>query len=471
MVTLSQRETQHLMILNALERGELRVADAATLLGRSIRQTQRLRSAYRDEGPAALVHGNRGRTSPRRIPEHTRLRLIALAQTTYGGVNFQHLSELLRERDGLVISRPSLHRILRRAGIRSPRTRRPSKHRKRRERMPQPGMLVLVDGSDHDWLEGRGPRLVLITAMDDASGAVLSATFREEEDAHGYFLAFRELTQGSGIPLATYSDRHGIFHRDKRRPLTLTEQLRGVAEPTQVGRMLQELGIRWIPASSPQAKGRIERLFQTFQDRLRVELRLAGLSGREEANRFLRDFLPRFNARFAHLPIDPTSAYRSWPAGLDPDTVFCFKYQRAVANDNTVALGPHRVQILPGPGGRSYAKVSVEIHERLDGTLAAFHGGQRLGTRLLTSPEAGSIPARDYRRITTPLSEGDTQIPGRSRNARPGEADRRARKEKQASRTGQPWKPPHDHPWKQSAREGLRRKELREAGVTFSLRR
>ncbi len=245
--------------------------------------------------------------------------------------------------------------------------------------MAQEGLLVQLDGSTHTWLDQRSPRLTLVAALDDATGEVLAATFRDEEDAHGYSLVFQTLTQRKGIPVAAYTDRHGIFHRTAtKRALTLQEQLAGTPAPTQVARALQELSIRWIPASSPQAKGRIERLFGTFQDRLRAELRLAGVADREGANAFLADFLPRYNARFAQPPADPTSAYRPWPAGLDPQTVFCFKYHRTVENDNTVTLDAQRIQLLPSQQRRSYAKATVEVHERLDGSIGVFYRGTRV---------------------------------------------------------------------------------------------
>ncbi len=304
-IVLTHRESQRLMVLNALDRGEVLMADAAILLGLSIRQVRRLRSAYRARGPTALAHGNRGRPSPRRVPQAVRAKVIALAQTTYASVNHTHLLELLAEREDLRLSRTSLRRILAAAGLRTPRPRRPRRHRRQRPRMPRAGTLVQVDGSHHDWLEGRGPRLVLHAAVDDATGEVLSTVFRDEEDAWGYLLVFREIARTRGLPLAVYSDRHGIFARTPRRPLTLEEQLQGGSPPTQVGRALQEVGIRWIPASSPQAKGRIETLFGHFQDRLVSELRLAGITDRDGANAFLPDFLTRYARRRAgaHLPL------------------------------------------------------------------------------------------------------------------------------------------------------------------------
>lgn len=294
---MTQRAQQQLVILNALERGELVMAEAATLVGLSVRQLRRIRQAYRRHGAQALVHGNRGRPSPRRVSASARARVVRLAQTTYAGVNHRHLTELLAEREDLVLSHPTVHRILRALGLRSPRRRRPPKHRQRRERMPRAGMLVQMDGSHHAWLQDRGPALVLLHAIDDATGTVLGAVFREREDAAGYLFLLRQVATTHGLPAAVYTDRHGIFNRSKRLPLTLNEQLRGGPDPTQVARTLAELGIQWIPASSPQAKGRVERLGGTFQDRLVSELRLAGVCDLAGANAFLPRYITRAPAR------------------------------------------------------------------------------------------------------------------------------------------------------------------------------
>ncbi len=351
---MTARAEQVLKVLHALDRRELLMVEAAQLLGRSVRQIRRLRTALRATGPTALVHGNRGHPPVNRIADSIRARVVRLATKIYIGVNDHHLQELLSEREGLTLSRPSVRRILRAAGRPSPRRRRPPRHRRRRERMPQAGLLIQLDGSTHAWLDQRGPRLTLIAAMDDATGEVLAATFRDEEDAHGYFQILHTLTQTKGIPIAAYSDRHGIFHRSKtKQSLPLRAQLAGEPASTQIARALHELRIQWIPAKSPQAKGRIERLFGTFQDRLRAELRLAGVVDRKGATAFLRGFLSRYNARFARRPVNPASAYRPWPAGLDPQTIFCFKYQRTVNNDHTVGLGGQQIQLLPASHERN----------------------------------------------------------------------------------------------------------------------
>jgi hypothetical protein len=386
-------------------------------------------------------------------------RVVTLARTTYAGFNYQHLTEMLGQDEGLAVSLPTVRRWLLAAGIPSPRTRRPRKHRRRRERMPQAGLLVQMDASHHDWLEGRGPRLVLHGAIDDATNEVPAALFRLQEDAAGYLGVLREMARRRGLPVAIYSDRHGIFARPGR-PLGLDEQLRGLSRTrTQVGRALDELGITWVPASSPQAKGRVERLWGTFQDRLVSELRRADVTTLEAANRLLAAFLLRYNRRFAVPPAHAEAAYRALPAGLALDHICCFTYARTVANDNTVRLEEHLLQLLPGPGGRSYAKAHVEVHEHLDGALSVSYRGAILPTRVLDGASlAQPLRARPHRAPPAPKAISARPRKPRARPDRP-------------TRKGQPWKPAPDHPWKRAAKEGLKRKELQKAGVTFSLNR
>ena len=241
-------------------------------------------------------------------------------------------------------------------------------------------MLLQVDGSRHDWLEGRGPYLTLLGAMDDATGTVPYALFREQEDSQGYFLLLRQIITTRGIPLALYHDWHSIFQVNPKQPESLEEQLTGERQPTQVGRALKELGIHSIVALSPQTKGRIERLWGTFQDRLVAEMRLARATSLEEANQVLWHFLPRYNARFAVPAAQAGSAYSPLEPSFRVEGVLCFKYQRTVAKDNTVKLGEHTLQLLPGPQRSSYAQARVEVQERLDGSLVVHHKGQIIAT-------------------------------------------------------------------------------------------
>jgi transposase len=449
-ITLNRKEQQRGQVLPRVHAGLLTAEAAAKLLVLSVRHVRRLLAEVRKKGLAALAHGNRGRQSPRRCPAAVRARVLTLARTRYRGCNDCHFTQLLAEREDIHLSRPTVYRLLREAGIGSPRTRRPPRHRRRRERMPQAGLLVQLDGSHHPWLEDRGPRLVLLAAIDDATGRVLGAIFRLQEDTHGYFLLLRQLFRRYGLPAAVYTDRHGIFRPDPRIPLTLDEQLRGSPRETQVGRALQELGIKWIGAHSPQAKGRIERLFGTFQDRLVIELRLAQASTLTEATRVLARFLPRYNARFAHTPAHAAPAWRPAPTRADLDGICCFKYRRTVQHDNTIQLDGRVLQLAPGPGGRSYAGLRVDLHAHLDGTLTVSDRGQRLAAKRLPSMHRPTQGLQERFSGSTPTS--DTPL---------------APQPEPLSR--EPQIPPPNHPWRRTFLTSALRKQLRTQKVTDSL--
>jgi transposase len=439
-ITLTKAEQQRGQVIPRVQAGLLTARDAAKLLALSVRHVRRLIAAVRKKGLAALAHGNRGRRSLRRCADAIRTRVLTLARTRYRGCNDCHFTDLLAEHEGIHLSRPSIHRLLREAGIGSPRTRRRPRHRCRRERMPQAGLLVQLDGSHHPWLEDRGPRLVLLAALDDATGHVLAAVFRLQEDTHGYFLLLRQLCRRYGLPAALYTDRHGIFRPDPHTPLSLDDQLRGVPRQTQVGRALHELGITWIGAHSPQAKGRIERLFGTFQDRLVIELRLAQACTLADATRVLARFLPRYNARFGRAPADPTPAWRPAPTHADLEAICCFKYRRTIQQDNTLQLDGRFFQVAPGPGGRSFAGLRVDLHAHLDGTLAISYRGQRIAAKRLPSTHRPTQGLKDRFSRSTPTP--DTL----ATNIEPP--------------IREPQIPPPNHPWRRTFLTSARRKQL-----------
>jgi transposase len=393
LVTLNKKEQRRVMVLNEVEKGVMTGREAAEVMDISLRQTRRLLAVYRKEGIAALAHGNRGRKPPNAIEKELRQKVLKLAGTKYSGFNHQHFTELLAEREDIFLSRSSVRNILLESGMRSPRKRRPPKHRSRRERYPKEGMLLQIDGSPHDWLERRGPWLSLVGAVDDATGKVPYALFREQEDAQGYFRLLEKIVQNEGIPLALYHDRHGIFELPSDKLPSIEEQLEGKRPQTQFGRLMEELGITSITALSPQAKGRIERLWGTFQDRLVSELRLAKASTIDEANRVLWDFLPRYSQKFAVPAAEPGSAYRPVGEGFIADEIFCFKHQRTVGADNVVRFEGHRLQIVPTNGRASYARCRVEVHERLDRSLAVYYQGKRLTTKS-APPEPAMLRAQ-----------------------------------------------------------------------------
>ncbi len=431
---MNAKEQRRIMVLTDVVSGGLSVAAAATCLQVSERHTKRLLAAFRRDGVAALAHGNRGRQPAHTLSAPVRQQVERLAAEKYVGFNQVHLTEQLAANEGIVLSRSSVRRMLGVAGIGSARTRRAPTHRSRRARYPQAGMLVQIDASDHDWLEGRGPRLTLFAAIDDATGELLALLFRAEEDAQGYFLLVQQIVVRRGRPLALYHDRHSIFQVNA--PETVAEQLAGAREPTQFGRLLDELAITAIAARSPQAKGRVERLFGTLQDRLVSMLRLAGATNEAEATACLTDFLGDFNDRFMVPAAEEGDCYRAIEAGIDRDTLFCFKYQRTVGMDNTVRFGGARLQLLPGPRRRSWARAVVEVQERLDGSLAVSYQGHCL----VTTPaplEAPLLRARGGRRGSAPAADAPVPVA-------PCPRLRRERKGQQIGET----RPGPDHPWK-----------------------
>jgi hypothetical protein len=259
--------------------------------------------------------------------------------------------------------------------------------------------------------------MTLVGAIDDATGRLTGATFREQEDTAGYLAVLRDTIRRYGVPLAVYRDRHTLFETPRSALLTLEEQLADTRTPTQLGRALAELGITSIAAQSPQAKGRIERAWGTFQDRLVTELRLAGAHDLATANEVLARFLPRFNRRFVVPAADPAPAWRPLPSGMRIERICCLKYRRVVANDHTVRAGATILQLPPGPGRRGYAGKRVEVQLRLDGRLVVWDGERELlvvpapadpaqlraleaarGTTGTVAPSASrrSIPAPDH---------------------------------------------------------------------------
>ena len=361
-----QEDKRDVVIRRVLAR-KLSAEDAAALLGLSVRQVWRLKARYERSGPSALVHGNTGRAPANRIEDAVRERIVRLARARYAGINDSHLAELLAERERITLSRRTLQRILRAAGLASPRRHRPPRYRARRERRAAAGMLVLVDASRHRWFGAERPYASCVAAIDDATGEVLGATFREQEDAAGHFAVLAQLLAARGRPLGVYSDRHSVFWRTLKERASRDEELAGERTPTQFGRALGELGVEAIFANSPQAKGRIERLWGTWQDRLCQELRLAGVCDVPAANRFLAGYLARHNARFAIAAADPEPAWRALPEGKTSASVCCFKYVRVVAHDNTVRLGGAVLQLPPRARHWSWAGQRVEARQHLDG--------------------------------------------------------------------------------------------------------
>jgi transposase len=436
-IELSKKENDRVRVLVSAGESGRTNGEVALALGVSVRQVQRMKKALKEEGPAGLAHGNRGSTPKHALMPETAASVVELYRARYGGFNFSHFTEKLVEDEGMAISRSSVRRVLFGAGYASPKKRRAPKHRSRRQRRACEGAMVQIDGSPHDWLQGRGPRMCLLGAIDDATGKVLGAVFREHEDAHGYFLLMRQVAAKHGIPETVYRDRHGIFERDAKAPTDIWEDFEGRRAATQFGRLMEELGITPIPANSPQAKGRIERLWATFQDRLVSELRLAGTCTMEEAQRVLGVMIVDHNRRFARKPDDPKSVYRRMETGKNYDPVFCFKYVRTVARDNTVVFGRRIVQIPRGPGGRSYSGCRVEVQHRFDDSLHLYYQGVCIAGTPPADIPPKAILVLDSRGRRTEECPWANLRPPKPKEEKPIQPTER-----------RPYKPPPNHPWR-----------------------
>jgi transposase len=366
------REINRLRVLQGYMDGKILLEEAARILKRSVRSVYRLLAKVREKGPEGVLHGNRNKVSPRRVPESVRKKVIELAMGKYRDINDTHLCEILRKAEGIGMGRETLRGILRKEGIPSKRKVKRGKYRSRRERKEAFGMMLQLDASPHDWLQGRGPWLTLVGAKDDATGYVW-AHFEEAETTWGYLDLMREVISTHGVPLSLYADRHSIFHTT-REP-TIIEQLKDMVPLTQFGRAMEELGISVMKAWTPQAKGRIERQGGVFQDRLVGEVRLAGASTLEQAREVLKPFLKDYNQRFCCLPKQAAAVFRKAPPKALLHNILCLKETRMVKKDHTVSFDGFVLQI---PFCRKYPCIAdrqVDVRQYRDGHLEIGYRG------------------------------------------------------------------------------------------------
>jgi len=436
---MTVREQRRTQLLERVLEGTITLKEAAEVMGISLRHARRLKGALVREGPVGLTHGNRGSHSSRRTSAGLRDTVAEKYRTTYKGCNVQHFTELLSEREAINLSVATVRRILKAVGLASPQTRRPIKHRARRERMPAEGMLVQIDASPFRWLGPTGPKWSLFGAVDDATSDPVAGLFRDQEDAAGYMLLFRQVIETRGIPAAVYHDRHGIFQLSTRQRSTIEEDFARERFPTQVGRLLAELGIESIAAHSPQAKGRVERPWRTHQDRLVAELRLAGVQTMDQANAFLPDYFARYRARFGVTALSSESAYVPIASETDLDRLFCFKYSRKVAADNTIRFAGRVLQIPPGPKRLSYARTVVDVHEHLDQSLSVLYQGQQI----LSIHGPGGVPGPLRARARVSQHQDPTATPTPISETPQSTVV-------QPSPTKPPWKPAPNHPFRRS---------------------
>jgi len=335
---MTKKELVRVHVIKSLIEDKMTSREAAEVLSLSERQIKRLKAGVKKDGEVFVIHKNRGRKPKHTIPGETREEIVFLARNKYKGVNYTHLAELLREREGITISQSSVSRILKAKGIKSRKKHRPPKPHRTRERKPQEGLLLQMDASPYEWIPG----IVcsLHGAIDDARGNITGLYFCENECLNGYYEVKRQTILEYGLAVSIYVDRHTIFKAPSNSKLTIYDELEGkTLAYTQFSRAMQELSVGIIYAYSPQAKGRIERLWETLQDRLTLELRLAGIKSIKEANAFLPGFIKRFNAHFQVVPRVPQSAYRPLGEDINIDYILCRKVTRKSSHGSTFSFG------------------------------------------------------------------------------------------------------------------------------------
>jgi hypothetical protein len=385
MIRMSVRELRRLQVVRKTMEKEITQRAAAALLDLSERQVRRLVKVVRELGDGGIVHGSRGRPSNRRLPEKVKERVVKLYRRQYHDFGPTLASEKLLEVDSIDLSRETLRQWLLAAGLWTKRRRRRD-HRQWRPRKECFGAMIQLDGSHHAWLEGRGPELVLMGYIDDATGMVYGR-FYDYEGTIPAMDSFKRYVRKYGLPMSVYLDKHTTYRSQRR--LTVEEEVAGQVQPlSQFERALEELGVEVIHAHSPQAKGRVERLFGTLQDRLVKEMRLAGIATQKAANAFLRDYLPRYNRRFRVPPANSTDVHVKLPRGFSLDRYLCIKTERTVKRDHTVAHKTKLYQLTPPVLSRK-----VVVEEWINGSVhIVTTDGHKLKYRTIAAPRPPATP-------------------------------------------------------------------------------
>jgi len=360
-VMLRQKDLKRLHVMHKVLEGTMTQAEAADLISLTERQIRRIVKRIRQEGDKGISHAARGKPSNRKLPKKLKNRIVRLYTTTYHDFGPTLFTEKLEEREGIVISRETARAWLMEEGLWKKQRRRKA-HRQWRERKDRFGEMLQMDGSHHDWFEGRGPRCVLMAYSDDATGNVYGR-FYEYEGTIPAMDSFTRYSTKYGIPMSVYLDKHTTY-----KSWAGSNEFREAEPVSQFGRALAELGVRMLHAHSPQAKGRIERLFNTFQDRLVKEMRLRGVSTIPEANRFLASYLPVYNRRFSVPPKKKENLHRT--VNVELDTILCVKTERTLRNDHTIQHNGTLYQIKD----RIRAE-KVVVEELIDGSMRIRHKG------------------------------------------------------------------------------------------------
>ncbi len=398
-IKMSQKELRRLNVIHKVIDEVIAQIKAAELLKLSTRQIRRIEERIAKEGDKGIIHRSRGRPSPRALPSELKSRTLTLCKTKYEGFNPTLASEKLFEINKIKISRETLRGWFKEKGILYA-TRKKRPHRNWRERKHHYGEMEQVDGSHHPWFEGRAPDCVLIGYIDDAKSRVY-AEFHEYEGTLPFMASFKGYAKRYGLPQNVYIDRHPTYKSTKKP--TIEDELNNREPESQVQRALHELGVDVTFAHSAPAKGRIERLFRTFQDRLVKEMRLRGIKSVKEGNKFLRYYLPIYNRRFMVEPIEQGDLHRAIPKNIDLDKILCIKTPRGLNNDSTVAHNKKLYHILD----KVHTK-KVMVEERINGRMLITYQGEKLKYKEITRRPARKEVKKPYifkiKKVATPAA-------------------------------------------------------------------
>ncbi len=417
MIMARPRELRNLYVIRKVLDREISQEKASEVLCLSSRQVRRIIKRVRQEGDKGVIHKSRGRPSNRRISDEIREKVIQLYRSEYGDFGPTLAAEKLEERDRVRVNEETLRLWLIESGDWKKRRKRRG-HRRWRERKHHWGEMVQMDGSHHDWFEGRGAGCVLMGYMDDATGKVFGR-FYDYEGTIPAMDSFQGYVKEHGLPMAVYLDQHTTYKSPAKA--SIQDELNNQRPLSEFERALKELGVEVIHATSAPAKGRVERLFGTLQDRLVKEMRLRGIRTVQEGNAFLKQYLPGYNRRFSLPPQERSNLHRPLPLGMNLDSILCIKTERTLRNDFTVAHNSKLYQIED----RTHAS-KVLVHEQIDGSIKMFYRGQALRFREITR--------RPLRELKGPVRVGKTE----------------------------PHPPPLDHPWR-NFKFGSRRYERRKS--------
>ena len=346
---LKEKDLKRATLIEACIKGQCTIKQVATALGLSERRVKQIKKEVKENGVKSIQHGNRGRKPKNTIPEETKKKILELRSSyEYELSNFKHFQELLKERENIDISYSALYNILRNAGIKSPKKHRKSKLHHRRKRKECEGMMLQADGTPFDWFDN-GEKYSLHGFIDDATGKITGLYMCKNECLLGYLEVLRQTLENFGIPISLYPDKYSVFFPPKKVDdhVTIEEQLNGREKGvTQFGRIVEELGIEMFPASSPQAKGRIERLWETLQSRLVTEFRINNIKSIDEANKFLIDYIKKYNSQFSVSPTNSKSVFLKLPKRYNLDELLCVKFERTIDNAGVFSLNNSKFQII-----------------------------------------------------------------------------------------------------------------------------